>query len=263
MFNYQHVIFLLSLSFSFLFVACEDSSDNQLNSMDITGAESSQAEEMEISQNDLSQQLPLVFELSNAEKNRYYETLNGIYLELIEEDIVEQQANTDPTSSCDRCGRETGFLPSPDLFINQFLHVEMKSLTFGLFSWLIDLEEVQEVLSELLGEDSPNIIELSYRLTVVRVDIAEFSPEMITQASEGTLLANESPESVSITSIMTADQDLGMTLEHGYSYLMYVNAIDTMSKLSSFPSDPLMVHCFKSDGIDNGGCIQLNSNLDE
>jgi hypothetical protein len=212
-------------------------------------------------ESELTQQLPLEFELSTTERNRYRSILSGIYTELTTEEgeLIANEA-ADPTESCDRCGRETGFLPSPDLFINSFLRVEMKAFTFGLVSWSIDQESVTEALANFLGNEAPNIPEISYRLTVVRADLQSFDTIMAEQATSGTLLADQAPESVSITSVTTNAEEFGVNLDHGYSYLLFLHAVESISKLSSLSSEPVMIHCFESDeDQDNGGCIQLSS----
>ena len=212
-----------------------------------------------IDETELTQQLPLELELSTAEKEEYFQILDGIYAELTTgNETTASSAASDPTQSCDRCGRETGFLPNPEIFMNSFLHVEMKAFTFGLVSWSIDFETVLETLNDLLGDEAPSTVELSYRLTIVRVDLASFDTTMIEQANNGTLLANQAPESVSITSVTTDAEEFGVNLDHGYSYLLYVHAIETVTKLTSTPSEPVMIHCFNSDqDQDNGGCLQL------
>ena len=211
----------------------------------------------ELNEAELSQQLPLEFEFSNSEKERYRSILLGIYGELTQE-TNQASAAADPTASCDRCGRETGFLPSPDLYINQFLHVDMKAFTFGLIAWEINLEAINEVLAMLLGDELPNVIDLSHRLTVVRVDISQFSELMETQATEGILLTEQSPESVSIASVTTQDNQFGLNFDHGYSYILFAHTVEGISKLSSLASAPILLRCFFGDESNQGGCLQLN-----
>lgn len=246
---------------AFLFVCCtacgvEDQSE-QSAQQEITQTDNNAALS-ELNEAELSQQLPLEFEFSSSEKARYRSILLGIYEELTQES-AQASGPSDPTASCDRCGRETGFLPSPDLFINQFLHVDMKAFTFGLIAWAIDLDVIDEVLSMVLGDEVPDSIELSHRLTVVRVDISKFNEVMETQASEGTLLEEQSPESVSITSVTTESDQFGLNLDHGYSYILFAHTVERVSKLSSLASSPILLRCFFGDESNQGGCLQLNS----
>ena len=215
----------------------------------------------DLSKADLSQQLPLEVELSSAERERYLSVLNGIYDELtVDEDSPLRVQQGDPTESCDRCGRETGFLPDVDLTIDQFLHVEMKALTFGLISWVTDLELVREVIFGIFGEEAPETLELSYRLHLVRVDMNGLSDEMAELAASARLLSTGSPEAISITSVYTRSEEIGVNFDHGFSYLLFVNAVEVNTKLSSFASSPSFIHCFRADfEQDNGGCVQLTS----
>ena len=249
---------LILISFVSFCLGCNDQNESYTmnDSMSLNTISSSE----QIDETELTQQLPLEFELTTAEKEEYYRMLDGIYSELTtSDDITATSAANDPTQSCDRCGRETGFLPSPDIFMNSFLHVEMKAFTFGLVSWLTDLDAVIETVNDILGAEAPSIIEISYRLTIVRIDFSNFNATMIEQASNGTLLENQAPESVSITSVTTDSEEFGVNLDHGYSYLLFVHATETVTKLTSTPSEPVMIHCFNSDqDQDNGGCIQLS-----
>lgn len=246
-----------------LLVACDqNTSSDEISKISNENDQNASLSTDEIAKADLSQQLPLEFELSIADKEIYLSVLNGLYNELTDgSNQAMGLQNTDPTDGCDRCGRETGFLPSVDVVIDQFLHVEMKALTFGLISWEMDERLVQDVIAEFLAEDSPNMIQISYRITLVRVDMSSLSEPMIAEAVDGRLLSSESPEMISITSVDTGSKEIGLQFDHGYSYLLYINAVEAVSKLSSNASSPVFIHCFRSElGRNNGGCVQLNPN---
>lgn len=251
-------LFVFVLSFCF---ACGTAEDTESSDLSLEQGQLNSDSMSNLGEIELTQQLPLELDFSNSEKERYRSILGGIYQELTEEDSSYEASDSaaDPTASCDRCGRETGFLPSPDLYVNQFLHVDMKSFTFGLVAWDIDLEAIHDVLEILLSNEVPEVIQLSHRLTVVRVDVSRFNETMETQASEGILLSEQSPDSVSITSVTTADSQFGLNLDHGYSYILFVNTVEGISKLSSLASEPVLLHCFTSDENTQGGCLQLNS----
>ena len=243
-----------------LLVSCgEDERSNDMNEhtdSDLLTELSSNDQEL-----NLSQQLPLEFELSNADRLEYRSTLNGIYQELTtDEQAVGSSPAADPTESCDRCGRETGFLPALEISIEQFLHVEMKALTFGLVSWSIDQDELANAIEDILGSESPETLAMSYRLTLVRVDMTEISEEMAMLATNGELLANESSDAISVSRVVTTSEEMGLTLDHGFSYLLFVNATETNTKLSSLASAPVLIHCFEgAQDQDNGGCVQITN----
>ena len=249
-------IFAASLS-----IACsEEPKSGAMTSVSGDVAQTNSPQLSEDSKTDLSQQLPLEFELSASERDELLSVMRGIYTELMNNEAESLNAQSaDPTEGCDRCGRETGFLPGVDVVIDQFLHVEMKALTFGLISWEIDLSLVTETVSDLLGDDAPDALEMSYRISIVRVDVAELDSDMVESAINGELLSSTSPRAVSITSVDTSAEEIGLNFDHGFTYLLYVNAIEASSKLSSPASTPVYVHCFRSEeGQDNGGCVQLN-----
>ena len=212
----------------------------------------------------LAQQLPLELTLSAAERTEYYQILSGIHTEVNVNHSVEQenaQGAADPSESCDRCGRETGFIPIPDLFLTRFIPVEMKALTLGLVSWAVDLGLTQESLNDLLGDEAMEP-EFSYRLTLVRVDIDSMSEESRTLAQSEMLLGSASAEEVSITSVSTSTEETAITFEHGFSYVFSIIAVETNTKLSSVPSAPIMVYCphpmdLASENQLEGWCVQL------
>lgn len=209
-----------------------------------------------------TEELPLETTLSSDERAQYVQVLSGIYEELvrlsfdINSPIVEEYGANDPSRDCDRCGRETGFLPAPDLYLNRFIPVELKGLTFGLVSWVIDELEVQESLEELLSERAPTVPLISFRLSVVRVDIDSMSPETRTLASAGELIENRSSDDVSITSVTTGAMELGLTFEQGFAYVLFITLIEGETKLTSLPSAPVMVYCH-SEVDETMGCTHL------
>ena len=213
----------------------------------------------------LAQQLPLELTLSAAERSEYYSILEGIHEEVNVDaagDRFEAEAGADPSQHCDRCGRETGFIPSPDLFLTRFIPVEMKDLTLGLASWVVDEILAQEALEELLGDDAPERPDFSYRLTLVRADIETMSEESRALARAGMLLSSNAPEEVSITSVSTSTEETAITFEHGYSYVFSIVAVESNTKLTSAPSAPIMVYCphLSDESTEErleGGCVQL------
>jgi hypothetical protein len=216
----------------------------------------------------LEQQLPLEITLTAAERSEYYQILSGIHNEVhvnSTSEVAEVDSAADPNQSCDRCGRETGFIPVPDLFLTRFIPVDMKALTLGLVSWIVDVLLAQEALEELLEDEAPEQLDFSYRLTLVRVDIDAMSEEIRTLARSGMLLSSDTPEEVSITSLSTSTEETAITFEHGFSYVFSIVAIETNTKLTSAPSAPLMIYCphpsdESSEERLDGGCVQLISN---
>ena len=136
----------------------------------------------------------------------------------------------------------------------------MKALTFGLVSWSIDQDDLANAIEDILGSESPETLAMSYRLTLVRVDMTEISEEMAMLATNGELLANESSDAISVSRVVTTSEEMGLTLDHGFSYLLFVNATETNTKLSSLASAPVLIHCFEgAHDQDNGGCVQITN----
>ena len=213
----------------------------------------------------LAQQLPLEINLTASEREEYIQILGGVYEELNStEELAQAQPEgaSDPSASCDRCGRETGFLPIPDLFLTRLIPVEMKALTLGLVSWDIDLESSASMLLDLLGDEAPESLLFSYRLTFARVEIDAMGEDERLRAARGELLEMGESEYVSITQLNTAQEESAVSFEHGFAYVISLVATESSVKLSSAPSAPLMLYCPSADKDDNdevqgGGCIQL------
>jgi hypothetical protein len=257
-------IFSLMLISTYLFGCGED--QDRFQAMEINASQQS----IDSANGDqLAHQLPLELNITAEQRDEYQRILSGLHEELsIESNVqVSPGEGADPNESCDRCGRETGFLPLPDLFITRFIPVEMKELTLGLASWSMDLSEVVEGLSALLGDEAPAEPLFSYRLTLARVDIDSLSENERELAEMGSLVESGS-DRVSLTSLSTADTETALSFEHGFAYLLSVVAIESNTKLSSESSAPLMLYCPNAEKDDHAdeasssGCIQLVADLE-
>jgi hypothetical protein len=208
------------------------------------------------------EELPLETALNSEERSEYVQVLSGIYNELVRLGFdlnvptAEEYGASDPTQDCDRCGRETGFLPAPDLFLNRFVPVELKGLTFGLVSWVIDELGLQETLEEYLSERAPSTPLISYRLSVVRVSIDSMDLNERALATAGEFLESGASDEVSITSVTTGATELGITFDQGFAYLLFVTLVEGETKLTSLPSSPVMIYCH-SEVEETIGCTQL------
>ena len=207
------------------------------------------------------QELSLEINLSTEEREAHRSVLLGLYQELTSlstnqsAETAQAQRSDDPMENCDRCGRETGFLPAPDLYLNRFVPVEMKALTFGLASWEVDELQIEDALEELTGTTQQSA-ELSFLLSLVRVDLDSMTEANRELARDGQLIELGEINEITTTSVTTSAQELGITFEHGYAYIMYISLTEGISKLHSLPSQPVMVYCGTEHG-EHGGCVQL------
>lgn len=117
----------------------------------------------------------------------------------------------DDQGGCFDCGRETGFLPPPEVQLESVSPLDHKATSFITLKW-----------DEIEGANS-------YRVFLIQVD-------------EG----QEQVSEISTTNIHTDRAGLG--LNHGYSYVLYVIAYHEVTKNYSIPSDPVMMRCSLSYG---------------
>ena len=215
---------------------------------------------------------PLNAPLSADKRLEYYQILSGVHQEVsdgVTRDQVALQAASDPNEECDRCGRETGFLPAPELLLTQFIPVEMKLITIGLVSWLVDVSEAEEIMRELFGEEVVEQPDFSYRLTLARVDLDHLDVAQRALAIEGGLLASGDTDAISVTSLTTTEPEAAISFEHGLAYVFSISLVEGTTKLTSLASAPVMVYCPSAvlDTLDSepewgathfsGGCLQL------
>ena len=149
----------------------------------------------------------------------------------------------------------------------------MKQITIGLISWIFDEEEVEEMIATLLGDETDFEANLYYQLTLVRVDLSALSEAQRVLAAAGELLDSGDVEAVSVTSLTTTEANAAISFEHGLSYVLSVSLVEENTKLTSSPSDPLMIYCpsmrdaetEEADGADSetpapvlsAGCVQI------
>ena len=114
-------------------------------------------------------------------------------------------------SDCLDCGRETGFLPTPEMLLESVTPLDHKATSYVTSEW-----------DEVEGANS-------YRVFLIQVD------EELEEVRE-----------VSTTDVHTTEVGLG--LDHGYVYVMYLIAYHEVTKDYSIPSEPLMLRCGLSHG---------------
>jgi hypothetical protein len=112
---------------------------------------------------------------------------------------------------CYNCGRETGFLPTPVVALESVSPLDHKATSFVTLRW----EAVE-------GANS-------YRAFLIQVN-------------EDQGVVNQ----MSTTDVHT--EGVGLGLDHGFSYVMYVIAYHEVTKDYSIPSEPVMMRCSLSYG---------------
>ena len=131
--------------------------------------------------------------------------LIDIYTELSDEMMsVTENSESNPQEDCYECGRETGFLPAPSLQVDGFTQLTEKEADFVLLSW------------DAVPEAS------SYQL--IKVQVSDHFSEINKAVNTDTL-------------------ELGLSLDYGYAYLLYLFAHDDINKIRSSASNPILLYC--------------------
>ena len=125
-----------------------------------------------------------------------------------------------------------------------------------------EMEASASMLLDLLGDEAPENLLFSYKLTFARVEVDAMGEDERQRAARGELLEMGESEYISITHLNTAQEESAISFEHGFAYVISLVATESSVKLSSAPSAPLMLYCPSADKDDNdevqgGGCIQL------
>ena len=123
----------------------------------------------------------------------------------------ERPAEAPPAEDCLNCGRETGFLPPPEPFLESVTPLESKDTSYVTFTW-----------DEVEGGNS-------YRVFLLQVDEAL-----------GLLSASSSAD-VHIP-------EVGLGLTHGFSYVIFALTYHSETKAHSLPSAPIFMRCSLSYG---------------
>ena len=112
---------------------------------------------------------------------------------------------------CFDCGRETGFLPTPEVGLESVSPLDHKATSFITLRW-----------APVEGANS-------YRAFLIQVDEREGEVSQMSSADVHT-------------------EGVGLGLEHGFAYVMYVIAYHEVTKDYSIPSEPVMMRCSLSYG---------------
>ena len=131
--------------------------------------------------------------------------LIDLYTELSDETMsMTEYTQSNPQEDCYECGRETGFLPAPSLQVDGFTQLSEKEADFVLLSW------------DAVPQAS------SYQL--IKVQVSEHFSEVNKAVNTDTL-------------------ELGVSLDYGYAYLLYLFAYDDINKIRSSASEPILLYC--------------------
>ena len=150
------------------------------------------------------------WEASEGEREMLRERLMSLYDGLTAN--ADQVAHVEiPAEDCLDCGRETGFLPTPDMSVDGFTLIESKDVSYMLLSW----------------EESTGAT--TYQMMIAQVYTREEDGYMVSAITTDTL-------------------DVGISLAHGFSYVVYLSAHNEMDKTRSLPSNPLFIHCGSEEG---------------
>jgi len=142
--------------------------------------------------------------------------LRSLYLDFVSDDLSPQGRGAPwDLTGCLVCGRETGFLPTPTLTLDGAAPLEGKETSYVSLSW-----------GAVEGATS-------YRVVVVQV---------------------RGGEVVDVIDVEVSTTTLGLGLELGYDYFVYVVASDAPTKRRSEPSEPLLLTCAEGDV-----CAQLDA----
>jgi len=161
--------------------------------------------EIEVEERDSSDSL---IELLWSIYDRYIQGQTAHPQPLENSDSEEQH---DGQAGCLDCGRETGFLPTPDILLESVTSLEHKATSYVTLIW-----------ESVMGADS-------YRVFLIQVD-----------EGQGDVSIS------STTDVHTSSAGLG--LDHGYAYIIYVIAYHRETKRYSVPSEPIMMRCSLSYG---------------
>ena len=123
----------------------------------------------------------------------------------------EHGSGEPPQEDCLNCGRETGFLPPPEVTLESVTPLEHKDTSYVTFAW-----------GAVEGGNR-------YRVVLLQVD------EALGEVSD-----------VSTTDVQSPEVGLGLT--HGFSYIVYMITYHNVSKAHSEPSAPLFLRCSLSYG---------------
>lgn len=123
----------------------------------------------------------------------------------------EEDSFEESQGGCHECGRETGFLPTPEVGLESVSELDHKATSFVTLNW-----------GAVEGANS-------YRVFLLQVDEAR---EAVTETSSADVHTEHA----------------GLGLEHGFSYVMYVIAYHEISKDYSIPSEPVLMRCSLSYG---------------
>jgi|LauGreDrversion4_2_1035121.scaffolds.fasta_scaffold245594_2 hypothetical protein len=137
------------------------------------------------------------------------EQLISLYQDFIDDDLAINKGESPwDLTGCLVCGRETGFLPTPTLALSGAEPLDGKDSSYVSLSW-----EPVEGATE-------------YRVVIVQV-------------SDG--------EVVDVIDVDVTTTSLGVGLELGFEYFVYVVAQNPTSKRTSEPSAPLLLSCVEGD----------------
>jgi hypothetical protein len=192
-----------------------------LTACDPEGAEGGapSAPEAGVSAVDVKADLPLGYSEAEAQsqaQEALREDLISLYHDFVDKELaIDAESSPWDFSGCLVCGRETGFLPTPALTLDDVYALEGKDTSYVSLSW-----GAVEGATE-------------YRVVIVQV-------------REGAL--------VDVIDVDVTTTTLGVGLELGFDYFVYVVASNPETKRRSEPSSPLLLSC-----VDGERCAPLDS----
>ena len=146
---------------------------------------------------------------AEASDERRGARLISLYEDFISHDLsIGQESSPWDLTGCLVCGRETGFLPTPTLTLSGAEALDGKDTSYVSLSW-DPIEGATE-----------------YRVVIVQVSGGEV---------------------VDVIDVSVTNTTLGVGLELGFEYFIYVVAEDTTHKRRSEPSAPLLLSCLEGD----------------
>lgn len=198
-------IFIISSALSFFFGCSADFSEEDLES-------SRSSHHVDVSSNNTENMMLMAesVQWKGDENDIDHITvyLNNLYLDrTMNTELIKQDSTS--SDDCINCGRETGFLPTPEVFVDEFTILENKDASLALFTWTE-------------SENASN-----YQVMMIKV--------------------NEDQEYYE-SFLMTNELEVRIGLDHQNVYLIYVIAHNEITKQRSLPSEPLFIHCITNIG---------------